>query len=679
MKRSLSSIVILLFLGSLFAQGQGKRPMTVDDALNLVRVSNAVMSPDGRWILYSKSVLDWAKNKQKTSIYRISASGGEAYRYIGEEGGRSFRFSPDGTLLAFLRTKDKKAQIFILHTAGGEAVSLTDHETSVSRFEWAPDGRSLYFLADDAKSKEEKKQEKDGYDAYAVDEGPNGQTPGSWRNLWNVNVDDGKEKEITKEKMIIVDFDVAPEGKSVLFAARDQNRRNLNNLSEIYLLDLQNNEKTRLTNNQAPEGRIKWAPSGKIFAYVAPDDQKWELRNDKLWVMNPQTREHRLISGSFEGNFRRYFWSPDSRSILFSGLHHTDSNLYRLDIDTGQLSQLTHMKGTLDALSFSRDREKLVYSFSDFDTPSDLYASSTEEIRPVRLTDANPWVRKDLLLAHAEVIHWKSKDGLPIDGILYLPADYKKGAPISFILNIHGGPAGVFTNSFGTRYQIYAGLGYASLCPNVRGSSGYSDALLRGNMHDIGGGDFQDLMSGVDYVIQQGIADPDHMGVRGWSYGGILGGWTITHTNRFKAASLGAMVTDWASEYGPGFNYDVRQWYIGGTPWNNSKGYREMSSFSYIQNVTTPTLLLHGLRDRTDTEHQSMMFFSALKDMGKTVRYLRFPREPHGFREPRHQRTRDIEEIKWMQKYVRGIDWKPWQRKEEKKKGEKKAETPEPK
>ncbi|MGD8322035.1 MAG: prolyl oligopeptidase family serine peptidase, partial [Gemmatimonadota bacterium] len=200
------------------------------------------------------------------------------------------------------------------------------------------------------------------------------------------------------------------------------------------------------------------------------------------------------------------------------------------------------------------------------------------------------------------------------------------------------------------------------LLPNVRGSSGYTDALLRGNMHDIGDGDYQDLMSGVDTVIARGVTSPDSLAIRGWSYGGILGGFTLTRTHRFKAASLGAMVSDWTSEYGPGFNYDVRLWYIGGTPWQNPEGYRQRSSLTHIADVRTPTLLLHGMNDRTDTEPQSMNYFQALKDQGKTVRYIRFPREPHGFREPRHQRTRDIEEIRWIQKYVRGLDWQPWVR-----------------
>ena len=195
-------------------------------------------------------------------------------------------------------------------------------------------------------------------------------------------------------------------------------------------------------------------------------------------------------------------------------------------------------------------------------------------------------------------------------------------------------------------------------------------------MGDIGGGDYEDLMSGVDKLVADGLVDKEKMAVRGWSYGGILGGTTITKTNRFKAASLGAMVSDWASEYGIGFNHDVRLWYIKGTPWENPEGYRQKSVLTHAKNIQTPTLILHGLSDVTDTEAQSMMLFTALKDMGKTVRYIQFPREPHGFREPRHQRIRDIEEIKWIQKHTLGIDWQAPERKEDtKKKTEEKTQA----
>ncbi|MFQ5571518.1 MAG: prolyl oligopeptidase family serine peptidase [Rhodothermales bacterium] len=665
----LVGLTLLFAATPLLAQNTApRRPMTTDDGLDMVQVGNALMSPDGMFVFYRKSELDWDKNKRKSTYYMIPAEGGEPWQYIGEAGGSDFKFSPDGTYLAFKRSVDKKSQLFYMRTAGGEAVQLTKHKTSVGAYAWAEDSRTLFFVADEPRTDEEEKEHKNGHDAIIVDEGPNGQQAGRWRNLWTFDLESKKEARLTEGDRRISGFDVSPDGRRILFTARTENRRNQNYLTEIYLLTLNADTTiTRLTENEAPESQVRWAPDGIHFAYSAADDQNWELRNNKIWLVNADTREHRMVSGAFEGNIRGYVWTPDSRHILFTGLQRTNSNLFRLNVSSGEVTRITDLTGTLSASSFSKDRTKMVYSFSDISTPSDLYVTPTDRLQPTRLTTANPAAVADsLLLADAEVIQWKSKDGREIEGILLLPPGYDRSERIPLLLHIHGGPAGVFTNSFRSAYHVWAGLGYAQLLPNVRGSSGYSDDLLRGNMHDIGGGDYWDLMTGVDYVIEQGIADPDRMGVRGWSYGGILGGWTITQTDRFKAASIGAMVSDWTSEYGPGFNYDVRLWYIGGTPWDNPEAWRQKSPLTHAKNVTTPTLILHGINDRTDTEAQSMMFFTALKDQGKTVRYIKFPREPHGFREPRHQRIRDIEEIRWMQKYVLGLEWKPWERKKKK-------------
>ena len=659
------------------------RPMTTDDGLNIIQVGNALMTPDGKSVLYRTSTLEWDKNKRKTTYHMIPASGGEAYQYISEEGGSDFQYSPDGTYLTFKRSvgegKDKKSQLFLMRTAGGEAIPLTKNKTSVGSYRWAADESALFFVAPLPRADETEKEIKNGDDAIIVDEGPNGQQADQWRTLWKFDLSTKKATRLLKDSLLIGSFDVAPDGQRIAFTARTENRRNQGNLSEIHLLTLSETDTTltRLTENEAPESQVLWAPNGTHVAYTAPDDKTWELRQAKIWVMHVDTRENRLISGAFEGNIRGFVWTPDSRTILFSGLQRTNTNLFRLNVVSGQVTQVTNVTGTLQAQSFSKDRSLMVYAFSDAATPADLYVSPTDRYQPTRLTTANPGVTADsLLLARTEVVRWKSSDGLEIEGLLMLPPGYDASERLPLLLHIHGGPAGVFTNSFRPQYHVWAGLGYAQLLPNVRGSSGYTDDLLRGNMNDIGGGDYNDLMTGVDYLIERGIADPDQLGLRGWSYGGILGGWTITQTDRFKGASVGAMVSDWTSEYGPGFNFDVRRWYIGGTPWDNPEEWRQRSALTHVKNITTPTIILHGINDRTDTEGQSMMFYSALKDQGKTVRYIRFPREPHGFREPRHQRTRDIEEIRWIQQHVRDIEWKPWERKKKEKKDEvKKPET----
>lgn len=669
----LSAVLISLAADPTLAQE--RRAMTTDDGLEMVSVGNALMSPDGQWVLYSRSELNWDDNKRETTYHMIPAGGGESFQFIGKAGGSGFQFSPNGEYLSFRRAVDEVQQIFVMRTNGGEAVQLTKHKTSVGTYQWSEDSGRIFLVADESRSEEDEKEHKKGNDAIFVDEGPNGQRESQWNNLWVFDIEDKKESQITKEDFRIGSFHVSPNAKRIVYTARRENLRNQQYLAEIFLLDLEDSTTTRLTDNRAPEGRLIWAPDGVHFAYRAVSDTDWEQNENKIWVMNADTKEYRLVSGEFRGSISQIAWTPDSRAILFGGRQGTNSNLYRLDVRSGKVDQITDVVGTMSVGSFSKDRTKMVYSYQDFDTPSDLYVSPTNDYGPTRLTDANPSIETDFLLANGAVIRWRSTDGLEIEGILLLPESYRRDTRMPLLLHVHGGPAGVFSNSFRSNYHVWAGLGYAQLLPNVRGSSGYGDTFLQGNYQDIGGGDYQDLMSGVDYVIKAGYVDPNQMGIRGWSYGGILGGWTITQTDRFKGASLGAMVSDWPSEYAPGFNHDVRLWYIGGTPWENPEAWRQKSALTHVANITTPTLLMHGINDRTDTEPQSMMFFTAIRDQGRTARYIKFPREPHGFREPRHQRTRDIEEIRWIQKYVRGIEWTPWVRP---KKDEKKRDADRP-
>ncbi|MCA9738133.1 MAG: S9 family peptidase [Gemmatimonadetes bacterium] len=669
---TLAVISLLLSLTAGGLEAQTPRPMTVDDELDMVQVGDALLSPDGQRVFFSEQRLDWGENTYEKTYHMAPAAGGEAFRWLGEEGGSDFQFSPDGRFFSFKRTVDKKQQVFSMRTTGGEAVQLTEHDTSVRTYQWSDDGTQLFFTAEDAVPDSVEKEVENGADAIWVDEGANGKTRSNWRNLWVFDVAAKSERALTQDSILIGSFDVSPDGRRVAYTARRSNRENDDYLSEIHVLDVASGTVRQVTTNQAPEGGLEWAPDSRRLLFTAADDREWMNRNTKLWVMDVDAGTHRLVSGGFEGSPSNVVWTPDGRALLFSGQQGVATNLYRLDVDSGSLTKLTDRTGTLRAGSWSKDRTRWLASYSDYRTPPDLWVGTVQgRSEPVRITHANPQIA-NLQLADMEVVRWRSTDGTEIEGLLHLPAGRSDGERVPLMLNIHGGPAGVFPNAWSARYHIYGGLGYASLSPNVRGSSGYTDALREGNTvqqgDGIGKGDYQDLQTGVDAMIERGIADPEHLALRGWSYGGILGGWTITQTDRFKAASIGAGVYDWTSEYGPGFNHDVRLWHIGGTPWENPDGWRGQSALTHVANVSTPTILLHGEEDTTDTEQQSMMFFVGIRDVGKApVRYIKFPREPHGFREPRHQRTRDVEEIRWMQRYVLGEEWTPWTRPPEKK------------
>lgn len=637
--------------------------MTVDDALNMVRVQNVTMSPDGAWVFYSQSELDWDDNKRNEEHYLVATDGGEAIHFIGDGGGSAFRFSPDGEHLSFLRSVDDDRQIFRISLSGGEARQLTDHHNGIVSYRWSPDGSEIFFTADEAMSDEEQEEYDAGADAFYVREGPNGRERGSWRNLWVFSLSSREEARLTDEELVVRAFDVSPDGSRVVFAAVRQDLDNYFYLSELYLVDTPSGQVVRLTDNNASESNPLWAPDGRTIAYHAPSDGEFDLTHGFVWIMDVDTGEKRKLEGQRQGQISSLAWMPDGESLLFSETRRTNRNLYRIDAATGQVTDITNVTGSLRVLAFSEDRTRMVYSFSDFETPSDLYVSSVEDLSPVRLTHANPWIDEEIMLARAEIVRWMSKDGTEIEGVFYRPVESPEGSETPLILDIHGGPPGHFANEFRSDFHVFAGLGYASLGPNIRGSDSYGDDLLTALMGDVGGGEYEDLMTGIDYLIEERNVDPERLGLRGWSWGGILGSWVITRTDRFKAASLGAMVGSWTAETGPGLSYDLRVHYIGGAHWINPEEWRRVSSLWYVGNVTTATLLLHGERDQVSTPQQSLMFFTALKDIGKApVRYVSFPREPHGFREPRHQRVRDIEEIKWMQKYVMGIDWKPWER-----------------
>jgi dipeptidyl aminopeptidase/acylaminoacyl peptidase len=663
------------------ADAQTKRPMSLDDVLDLVQLSAPRISPDGSRVLFARSEIEeWKDNKRVATVWIANADGSNQYQFLGSDKDRAPQWSPDGSHVAFLSTRDKPEsdkdggpQIWIIRSAGGEAAKLTEHKGNIKDFEWAADSSRIVFLAEQAESEEEKAGRKAGDDAIFVDEGANGQERGRYSEIWEIAITDRQAKQITKDRLLIQDFKPSPDGRRVAVIHRPDNRRNSQYLAEVAIIDVASGALKNLTKNDAPEQNVAWTPDGSHVTFVAPSDKAWDLASDRLWAVSTSGGGQRRIGAAFDGDISTYFWAPDGRSIYVGGMRRARSGVYQIDAATGKMRTVLagDWNGTME--SMTRDRSRGAFVSSMPDKPGNVAIVDAIQGTARLVTNANPHAT-DFAMSQFKAITWKSTDGLDVEGMIWLPADYKPGTKLPLLLSIHGGPAGVWTTAFRGINHVYTSLGWAVLEPNVRGSSSYGDALLRGNMKDIGGGDYQDLMTGVDKLIADGIADPARLAVRGWSYGGILGGWTITQTNRFKAASLGAMVADWPSEYAMGFNHDVRLWYIGGTPWENPEEFRQKSAYAHIARVQTPTIIIHGENDTTDTIGQSMIYYQGLKDRGVPTRFIRFPREPHGFREPAHQRIRDAEEISWLMKHTLGKEWSAPPRSG--KKDERKTTTP---
>ncbi len=634
--------------------------MTVDDLLDLVRIEDALMTPDGGRIFYTERRLNWETNKYEKTLFVIPSQGGEAVPFVRKDGGESFRISPDGTFLSMLREVEEKPQVFVMSLSGGEPWQLTDHRSKIIDYRWSGDSKSIVFVSEEAMSEKEEEEFKLGDDPIYVNEGPSGKNHGRWTHLWRIDLQSRSESQILEEDLLIDGFDVSPDGSRVVFSARTDNRGNFPFSSELFVVDTAGGNLQKVTDNSDVEFDPLWSPDGESFVFHASSGESFDLRNGYLWILNPKSGALTKLEGHHVGEIDHLVWSPDGESLLFNEMQGTDTNLYRLDIATDQLEAMTKVSGTLRAEAYSRDRTTMVYSFNDFDTSIDLYASALDGSDAVRLTSANPWIEKEILLPRSRVIEWQSTDGTPIEGIFLFPTDYREGVKVPLVLQIHGGPSGYWANAFEPDLILYTGLGYAVLGPNVRGSSGYGDDLLRGLMGDVGGGEYEDLMSGVDHVIDAGYIDTEAMGVAGWSWGGVLAGWVITQTDRFKAASVGAGVSNWIAESGPGYNWDISNWHVGGKHWTNRDEWRSRSAINFVENVQTPTLFLHGEKDQTSSTNQSMVYFDALQERGIPTRFIKFPRQEHGIREPRLLRVRIVEEIRWMEKYLRGVEWSPW-------------------
>lgn len=657
----LASLTTLVLSAPGSAQAPSSQPLSVDDVIDMAQVSNPRLSPDGTRVLFTKRDLDWDENERPGRIWVVAADGTGARVFTGSDDDQNPEWSPDGRWVSFTRPvgegDSRKRQIFLLPTDGGEAVQLTGHATSVSRYEWGSEGRTIFFLANDSLPDDREKERENGDDAIFVDEGPNGQTRGEWNGVWQVAATPSTEpvdaERITPEGRRLGDFAPSPDGNHLAYTYREENRRNAGHLSELVIRSIVTGEEVQVTDNDAPESNLAWSPDGRTLTFVAPDLEEWVLDQGNLYAYDiPRERITRLLE-DFEGDLRGYRWSPGGQHIDFESLVRTDANLFRLDVASGEIEPLTEGSGIVSSASFDRGHRTVAFERAGPTEPGDLWFKDLSDGAETRLTTANPEIAERSLV-EPEVVRWTSSDGLEIEGLLYEPERSGAGA---MVLEIHGGPAGVFTRSFDSNAQLLVAQGYAVLQPNVRGSSGYGDELLRGNMEDIGGGDFQDLMTGVDAMIERGVAHSDSLAVKGWSYGGILGGWTVTQTDRFKAASLGAMVADWRSEFGAGFNFDVVRWYLGGDPWSNPEVWQERSAYTHLDQVTTPTILFHGAEDRTDTMEQSMNFYAGLRHLGVEARFLLFPREGHGIQEPRHRRTLLVEEVRWLHRYVKGMEW----------------------
>jgi dipeptidyl aminopeptidase/acylaminoacyl peptidase len=604
----------------------------------------------------------------QNQIYVMRPDGGEARKITdAKDGVSTLDFSKDGRWLVYRSGKSDEEQLYALPVAGidsAKPVQLTHQQAGVGIWKWSPDSRRIYFVTADTLDKDEKLRVEKKFNVAIR----NMATPLS--SLWALDVDTKKATRLTRDTTVAVtDFNISPDGRWIGYhgAAANRYMRNITEqdiYSDLYLLDTSTDGIERLTNNtEVGESDLEFSPDGKWIAFSANDDlTQYSMTNNRVYLRRVDDRAGQLrkLGGNFDGDVTVGFWSKDGKTIYFNeGIKATGQTMV-LDIDKNTVRQVSNVRASL-ATSEDEDSRLLLLNYADPRTPTTLFTVASVDQIPVRaswrqLTDANPQIR-GFALGDEEEINWKSADGKTVGGILIRPVGYQAGTRYPLIVAIHGGPAAADVLGFNGGYgaQTYAGAGYAVLRPNYRGSTNYGEKHktdIVGNYFQKG---YEDIMTGVDYLISQGIVDSTKMGVLGWSAGGHWSNWILTHTNRFKAISTGAGTSNWISMYAESDVQRNRQFYLGNKlPYDDFDAYWNQSPLKYIKNAKTPTMIHVVEGDPRVPRPQSEELFMALKRLGVPTELYVYPGNTHGIPDPRNQLLKSVAEMAWMDYWVRG-------------------------
>ncbi len=661
------------------------QPRGLDDAdiMRLKAVAGVALSPDGSRVLYTISAWEHPnargdtalgdRHERRSHVYLVPATGGAPRQLTyGERGESQPSWSPDGRTIAFVAARGSgtgddapRAQLWLLPADGGEARQLTTLREGVSSYVWSHDGARIAVVSRDSLTREEEAQRRrrDDPQVYEGDLRMN--------HIWVVDVASGAATKVTSGAFTVsAPPSWSPDGARLAFQAsptplvRDERH-------DIYVVDIASKQLDRITTGSDAESAPAFSPDGKTLAFTllphefAPHKDgimPRTLRNARVVTFDLATRTlTNHARPDFDVSPGAVRWSPDGKALWFTASDRVYQSLYAYDITAKRYSKRSQ-NVLVGGLSPSADGSRLALVLDTPDWPAEVYVQEGAAWAPTRITTTNAWLT-ERALGQSRVLNWKSKDGREVEGVLLLPVGYTEGAKVPLLVSAHGGPTGAHTNGFkaGTSPgQTWAARGWAVFYPNPRGSTGYGEWWMHANTGDWGGGDYRDIMTGVDDLIKRGIADSTRMAFEGWSYGGYMTSWVVSQTGRFKAAMMGAGLPSLLSMAGttdiPGYinTFFGQPQYDGSIVNPNIRRFLERSGISYSDKVTTPLLILHGGNDERVPIGQPMEFYRALKDRGKTTELVFYPREGHGLAEYYHQLDRMKREYEWMAKYTLG-------------------------
>ena len=666
MRRSVSAVWTLIFArAAVSGTGAQTKAPTIDQSLEMWTVSSPKISPDGRKVVYERSQTDWEANSFATGLWIADVATGATHRLTVEtKSSQGAEWSPDGRWIAFLSDRVApiagspagKQQMYVMPADGGEAQQLTKMENGVQGYEWAPDSQHIALLAEAGETKAQKDRKETFGDYHVI------HADYEMAHLWLTALpEDGAKMSEPKlltegEAFSVGDFSWSPDGKTIAFSAQRDPDLISGFSSDIYTVTVLDAKVKKIVDTEGPDGNPQWSPDGKEIAYTTANGSKYFFYTDRrIAVVASDGGTPRVLTANFDEDPGLLRWAPEG--IYFSALEKTKSGLFLLDAKTGTVKAMPIPGAEIaGGFSFSKDFKAVAYRGAGANQYGEIYAAGMSST-PKQLTHAGDQL-KGFDTSRREVVQWKSGDGAVIEGILEKPVDFDAKKKYPLLVVIHGGPTGIDTPAIAPdRYypvERFIAKGALVLRPNYRGSAGYGEKFRSLNVRNLGVGDYADVISGVDTLIAQGFVDKDRVGAMGWSEGGYISAFITTSSDRFKAVSVGAGISDWMTYYA---NTDITPFtrqYLLATPWDDPEIYKKTSPITYIKTAKTPTLIQQGSADKRVPVPDSFELRQALEDHGVPVKMVLYDGFGHPVNKPKQQRAVMEENENWFDHYIWG-------------------------
>jgi dipeptidyl aminopeptidase/acylaminoacyl peptidase len=650
-------ILLVVGLGTqILALAATKAPFSAADTIAVKTIGDVAPSPDSKSIIFSVATADIASNKTISRLFRIAVSGGDPVAVPGApEGASSIRWSPDGSRIAFIA----RNAIHTLDLATGKLTRVCDYRRTNSfltkagsMLAWSPDGKQLAFagtLEPDPTPADPLVVTRILYKTR-TSFSDNRRT-----HLFVVPATGGEPRALTSGNDDEHTIDWAGDGREIVFLSNHEPDPDALLNYDIFAVNVQSGAIRQITRTPGVEMDPRISPDGRWVAYTATKGKITTIdsvaEDAHAWLVPTTGGAAKELNATLDRRTSNIAWAPDNKSVLYTAADHGSVLLCRTFLSTNETTCSIGKGAQVGALTAVADGS-LVFTMSNPHLPAELFRVAANERDPRQLTHINAALTGDHQLTKPEEVNFSSFDGTPVQGWFYPALNASGRSPM--ILTIHGGPHGQFGYAFNPQAQFYAGRGYAVLAINPRGSSGYGQKFSDGCVNNWGGGDYKDLMAGVDHVLAtHANIDRDHLYVTGGSYGGFMTNWVITQTTRFKAAVSSASVSDLISFYATSLYQDLIHAEFNGFPWadDNYTLLWKWSPLAHIKNATTPTMFLHGENDNDVHITQAEQMFTALRQRGIEAELVRYPREGHGFREPKHRLDSATRTVDWFDRF----------------------------